>query len=62
MKPSSSSSIPLPNLPSAIPPPPVFGQSQTAQKGRPKSPTPSFLGAGTVPSKDNIGDKELIGK
>lgn len=52
----------LPQLPNAVPPPPVFGSAPQGKKPGIKSATPSFLGAADLPSKANIGTKTLVGQ
>jgi hypothetical protein len=56
-------SAPLPQLPTDTPTPPVFGMAQSGQK-KPgmKSPQASFLSAASVPTKANIGTKQLVGQ
>lgn len=52
---------PLPQLPAAVPPPPVFG-APTSSKPQQKNPTPTFLGTNAIPSAGNKGTKQLVGQ
>jgi hypothetical protein len=51
----------LPQLPKAIPPPPI-PTSTPGAKPQAKSMNQSYLNAGAAPSKDNIGTKQLVGQ
>lgn len=53
---------PLPQLPAAVPPPPAFAMNATDTRTPRKTITPSFLSSATLPSKANIGQKQLIGQ
>jgi hypothetical protein len=57
----SAASTPLPTLPAAPPPPPVFGQNPQGQKPGKKSATPTFLGTQAVPDSTSSQGKQLVG-
>jgi hypothetical protein len=58
----SNAQQPLPQLPTSTPVPPVFGSNLTPRKAGPKSPIPTFLGAGSMPTKSQTPGKQLVGQ
>lgn len=52
---------PLPQLPTDVPSPPVFGAMPQGTRPKPKSTQATFLGAQDLPSPGNLGGKKLIG-
>lgn len=58
---SPSASPALPALPTAVPPPPMFGQNPQGKKPQRKSMQPSFLGTGSMPQAGQLGNKTLLG-
>lgn len=61
MKPDTPSAA-LPNLPTAIAPPPTFGASPTGTKPKAKNTTSTFLGSQDVASPGNLAGKQLVGQ
>jgi hypothetical protein len=57
---SGGSQAPAP-MPTA-PPPQAPAQQQPGDKPKPKSNTPSFIGASGVPSNQSFGSKTLLGQ
>lgn len=58
----SVNQIPVPTLPQAPAPPPVFGSDPTTQKPSRKTPTASYLNSSALPSPSQVGQKKLVGQ
>lgn len=52
----------LPNVPGQPAPPPMFGEGKDKKKKGQGSMQPTFLGTGSIPQVNQLGQKTLLGQ